>query len=53
MATEGLSVSVQDAVFRNVDFISDEMISWLQGLIRIPTVNPPGENYIAGAEFIR
>jgi succinyl-diaminopimelate desuccinylase len=28
------------------------MISWLQGLVRIPTVNPPGENYIAGAEFI-
>jgi succinyl-diaminopimelate desuccinylase len=52
MATQGLSVSAQDAVCRSVEAISDEMISWLQDLLRIPTVNPPGENYIAGAEFI-
>ncbi len=52
MAAQGLSVSVQDAVCRSVEAISDEMISWLQDLVRIPTINPPGENYIAGAEFI-
>jgi succinyl-diaminopimelate desuccinylase len=52
MAAQGLSVSVQDAVCRSVEAISDEMISWLQDLVRIPTVNPPGENYTAGAEFI-
>ena len=52
MAAQGLSVSVQEAVCRSVEAIGDEMISWLQDLVRIPTVNPPGENYIAGAEFI-
>jgi succinyl-diaminopimelate desuccinylase len=52
MTTQGLSVSAQDAVNRSVEAISDEMISWLQDLLRIPTINPPGENYIAGAEFI-
>jgi succinyl-diaminopimelate desuccinylase len=52
MATQGLSVSVQDAVCRSVEAISNEMISWLQDLVHIPTVNPPGENYVAGAEFI-
>jgi len=52
MAAQALSVIVQDAVCRSVEAISDEMISWLQDLVRIPTVNPPGENYIVGAEFI-
>lgn len=52
MAAQGLSVSVRDAVCKSVETIGDEMISWLQDLIRIPTINPPGENYIAGAEFI-
>ena len=52
MATQNLSVSVQDAVCRSVETISDEMISWLQDLVRIPTINPPGENYTAGAELI-
>ena len=52
MAAQGLSVSVQDAVCRGIEAISDEMISWLQDLVRIPTINPPGENYITDAEFI-
>jgi succinyl-diaminopimelate desuccinylase len=52
MATQGLSVNVQDAVCRSVEAISHEMISWLQDLVRIPTINPPGENYIAAAELI-
>ncbi len=48
----GLSAKMQDAVCRSVEEIGDEMIAFLQGMIRIPTVNPPGENYIQGAEFI-
>src|SRR3984957_9555646 len=52
MAAQRPSVSVQDAVRKSVEEIGDEMISWLQDLVRIPTINPPGENYIAGAEFI-
>ncbi len=52
MAAQGLSVSVQDAVCRSVEAISDEMISWLQDLVRIPTINPPGENYTTDAELI-
>ena len=52
MTAQSLSVSVQDAVCRSVETISDEMISWLQDLVRIPTINPPGENYTAGAELI-
>ncbi len=52
MVAQGLSVNVQEAVCRSVEEISQEMISFLQDLVRIPTINPPGENYIAGAEFI-
>jgi succinyl-diaminopimelate desuccinylase len=40
------------AVFHAVEAIADEMVDFLQGLTRIPTVNPPGEEYRAGAEFI-
>jgi succinyl-diaminopimelate desuccinylase len=52
MVTQGLSSQIQDSVCRSVEEIGDEMISFLQDLIRIPTINPPGENYIAGAELI-
>jgi len=52
MVAQGLSANVQEAVCRSVEEISQEMISFLQDLVRIPTINPPGENYIAGAEFI-
>src|SRR5438034_2322796 len=52
MVAQELSSKVQDSVCRSVDDIAQEMIAFLQDLVRIPTVNPPGENYIAGAEFI-
>src|ERR1700744_908246 len=52
MIAQELSVKVQDAVCRSVDDISAQMIAFLQDLVRIPTVNPPGLNYIAGAELI-
>ncbi len=42
----------QDTVLRSVDAIADEMVDFLQALIRIPTVNPPGEEYTTGAQFI-
>ena len=52
MVANDLSSKIEDAVCRSVDEIGEEMISFLQDLVRIPTVNPPGENYIAGAECI-
>ncbi|WP_263365372.1 acetylornithine deacetylase/succinyl-diaminopimelate desuccinylase family protein [Edaphobacter bradus] len=52
MAAQVVSVDLQEAVSRSVEALRDEMIAWLQDLVRIPTVNPPGENYTAAAEFI-
>ena len=40
------------AVLKAVDALAGEMIEFLQGLTRIPTINPPGAEYRAGAEFI-
>jgi succinyl-diaminopimelate desuccinylase len=45
-------MSPADAIFRQVENLADEMVAFLRGLIQIPTVNPPGEEYRAGAEFI-
>ena len=42
----------ESAVIREVETIADEMIAFLRGLVQIPTVNPPGKEYLAGAEFI-
>src|ERR1700760_4330251 len=52
MVAQELSPKIQDSVCKSVEDIGEEMIAFLQGLVRIPTVNPPGENYIVGAEFI-
>jgi succinyl-diaminopimelate desuccinylase len=52
MVAQSVSADIQEAACRSVEEISQEMISFLQDLVRIPTINPPGENYIAGAEFI-
>ena len=35
-----------------VDELADEMVEWLRGLVRIPTINPPGENYKDCAHFV-
>lgn len=40
------------AVASRVDEMSGEMIEFLQRLVRIPTVNPPGENYADCANLI-
>ena len=47
-----LSNRQQSTVLKAVDALSGEMIEFLQGLTRIPTVNPPGAEYPAAAEFI-
>jgi succinyl-diaminopimelate desuccinylase len=39
-------------VVSRVDELADEMIEWLRDLVRIPTINPPGENYRDCAQFI-
>lgn len=52
MAAHALSLKLQDRVSRSVEEIADEMIAFLQDLIRVPTVNPPGDSYVAGAELI-
>jgi succinyl-diaminopimelate desuccinylase len=41
-----------ETVLRRVDELADEMVDFLRGLVRIPTVNPPGEEYAAGARYI-
>jgi succinyl-diaminopimelate desuccinylase len=42
----------EETVLRAVDASAGEMVAFLQELVRIPTVNPPGEEYAAGANFI-
>ena len=52
MATSVVPMKAHDAVCRSVEGIRGEMLAFLADLVRCPTVNPPGENYIAGAELI-
>lgn len=52
MTKPDASLGLQDAVYRQVEDIREEMISFLQDLVRIPTINPPGNQYLAGAELI-
>jgi succinyl-diaminopimelate desuccinylase len=42
----------EEKVATRVDDLADEMIDWLRELVRIPTVNPPGENYRDCAQFV-
>ena len=41
-----------DAVFAAIDARTDDLVALTQDLIRFPTVNPPGADYQACAEFI-
>ncbi len=43
---------IEATVINRVEDLAGEMIEFLQQLVRIPTVNPPGENYIDCAELI-
>lgn len=49
---ETLAEKQATVVFRQIENLADEMVAFLQGLVQVPTVNPPGEEYKAGAEFI-
>jgi succinyl-diaminopimelate desuccinylase len=42
----------EEAVLRRLESMTDEIASFLSDLIKIPTVNPPGENYAEGARFL-
>jgi succinyl-diaminopimelate desuccinylase len=39
-------------VLERVEGLADEMVAFTQALVRIPTVNPPGERYAECAELI-
>jgi succinyl-diaminopimelate desuccinylase len=41
-----------DRVVAEVDRAADEMVALTQALVRIPTINPPGEEYDACAHFL-
>jgi succinyl-diaminopimelate desuccinylase len=43
---------VEDQVLRAVDALAQEMVAFTQALVRIPTINPPGEHYWQCAELI-
>ncbi len=42
----------QDEVLRRVEEATDELVDFTQRLIRVPTVNPPGDCYREAAEII-
>ena len=41
----------EEKVLERVESMAGEMIDFLRGLVSIPTVNPPGDNYVPCAEF--
>ncbi len=43
---------MHDELFRRIEGKTDEVVALTRELIRIPTVNPPGEGYAACAEFL-
>ena len=47
-----LTPAQKEAILRSCGDVLDEAIAFLQGLIRIPTVNPPGEAYPECARYI-
>lgn len=44
--------AVEQAVLAQVDALAGEMVEFTQALVRIPTINPPGDCYAACAELI-
>ncbi len=49
---ETLIAEQKNAILHSADTLLDEAVAFLQGLIRIPTVNPPGEAYPTCARYI-
>src|SRR5262245_58083457 len=49
----GTTLSLPEAaVMARVDELADEMVVFLQSLVRVPTINPPGANYADCAALI-
>jgi succinyl-diaminopimelate desuccinylase len=48
----GVSPGVREAVLAAVDALADEMVDFAAALVRIPSVNPPGEAYADAARAI-
>lgn len=46
------SAALIDRVLREVERATDESVAFTTDMVRIPTVNPPGEHYEACAHFI-
>ena len=42
----------EEAVLHRIESMRDEIVSFLQTIVRIPTVNPPGKHYAQCAEVI-
>src|SRR5262245_25726189 len=47
-----LGMSLRDQVLAAVEAASEDMIAFASDLIRIPTINPPGDEYVTCAERI-
>ncbi len=45
-------ISAERSVLEQVDRLTDEMVAFTQALVRIPTVNPPGDCYTECADLI-
>jgi succinyl-diaminopimelate desuccinylase len=45
-------ISPESAVLDRIDELADEMVEFLKQIVRIPTTNPPGENYADCAHVI-
>ena len=44
--------TLSERALRAVDDLASEVVEFTVDLVRIPTVNPPGENYVDGARAI-
>ena len=44
--------TIEEKVVARVNELAGEMVDWLCAFVRIPTVNPPGENYKDCAHFV-
>ncbi len=45
-------IRAEEAVVRRIESMAGEMVAFLHDLVAIPTINPPGENYVTCAERI-
>ena len=52
MPNEGTDVALLERLFRRIDDFAPAVVELTQDLVRIPTVNPPGEAYAACAAFV-